>query len=249
MDGLASIFTRPPIADPGAVRRRIRESLLMTSRFIQAPNFLRCSEHDLRAIFDAYDATFFDGALRGALPTPLPLRFNGRLRSAGGRTVRRRERRTGRVDYAIEISSTLLFSNFRTPEETAIVVGVPCADRLDALMRIMEHEMVHLAEFLAFGESKCARKRFQRCARALFGHVEHRHAMVTPRQKTIQSTPLRPGDSVRFTLDGVPRRGTINRINRRATVLVADARGQRYSDGKRYLKFYIPVTGLTADAC
>ena len=33
----------------------------------------------------------------------------------------------------------------------------------------------------------------------------------------------------------------VNRITRRATILVEHPKGQSYSDGKRYLKFYIPL--------
>jgi hypothetical protein len=33
----------------------------------------------------------------------------------------------------------------------------------------------------------------------------------------------------------------VNRVTKRATVLVEDARGVRYSDGRRYAKFYVPV--------
>jgi len=33
----------------------------------------------------------------------------------------------------------------------------------------------------------------------------------------------------------------VNRITKRATVLVENEQAPRYSDGKRYAKFYIPV--------
>lgn len=33
----------------------------------------------------------------------------------------------------------------------------------------------------------------------------------------------------------------MNRITRRATVLVEDSRGVLYADGKRYLTFYVPL--------
>ena len=37
-----------------------------------------------------------------------------------------------------------------------------------------------------------------------------------------------------------------NDRNRRATVLVESKEGQRYSDGKRYAKYYVPLNCLTA---
>jgi hypothetical protein len=36
----------------------------------------------------------------------------------------------------------------------------------------------------------------------------------------------------------------VNRITRRATILVEDSRGERFSDGKRYLKYYVPIHQL-----
>ena len=249
MSSLDGIFSPARgLATGGSDRRCIREHLLTSSRYIQTPNFARCHDSDLRILFDQYDDRFFDRQLSDVLrhhaSFPLPLKFTGRLRSSGGRTTRTRDRRAGTYRFAIDISHNVLFQNFRTPEETATVVGLKCLDRVDAMMRVMEHELIHLAEFLAFGESSCARHRFQHAAHALFGHTAHQHAMVTRRQKTIQNTPFRPGHRVRFTHDGQPLTGTVNRINTRATVLVENPKGTRYTDGKRYLKFYVPVTGL-----
>jgi len=51
---------------------------------------------------------------------------------------------------------------------------------------------------------------------------------------------------VRFRFDGVERTGVVNRISKRATVLVEDGNGVPYSNGKRYAKFYVPVQILEA---
>ena len=80
----------------------------------------------------------------------------------------------------------------------------------------------------------------------MFGHTEHTHAMVSKRVKTLLSTDFRTGNRVRVSFEGKTLTGVINRINARATVLVEDPRGARYSDGKKYAKFYIPVAWLEA---
>ena len=49
------------------------------------------------------------------------------------------------------------------------------------------------------------------------------------------------GMAVRFQFDGIEYKGFVNQINRRATVVVEDRRGESYSDGKLYAKFYVPV--------
>lgn len=231
-----------------ASRESIRTHLLAHSRYIQSPNFVRCSDSDLRTLYEQYDTHVFDNQLRANLaaqsPLPLALRFTGRLRSSGGVTRRMRLRGQTRFGYAIEISHNVLFQNFRTPEETAVVTGIVCLDRLDALMRVMEHELLHLAEYLAFGETRCAAARFQAAALHLFGHTAHKHAMLTRRTRTLSSTSLRPGHRVRFTHDGVAMAGVINRINTRATVLVESPHGTRYTDGRRYIKYYVPLNAL-----
>jgi hypothetical protein len=38
--------------------------------------------------------------------------------------------------------------------------------------------------------------------------------------------------------------GMVNRITRRATILVEDSRGKRFSDGRHYVKYYVPIQQL-----
>jgi hypothetical protein len=49
------------------------------------------------------------------------------------------------------------------------------------------------------------------------------------------------GDRVSFELEGGRHIGLVNRITRRATVLVENPGGRPFSDGKRYLTFYVPL--------
>ena len=53
---------------------------------------------------------------------------------------------------------------------------------------------------------------------------------------------------VSFELDGRHPFGRVNRITRRATVLVEDPRGMLFDDGKRYLTFYVPLPLLTKES-
>jgi hypothetical protein len=52
---------------------------------------------------------------------------------------------------------------------------------------------------------------------------------------------------VAFVSGGRRRVGRVNRIRHRATVLVEDAGGMNYTDGHKYLKFYVPIAGLKLD--
>ena len=55
---------------------------------------------------------------------------------------------------------------------------------------------------------------------------------------------LHLGDSVRFKHDGQLLVGRVNRITRRATILVPSDRGQLFCDGRRYQRFYVPLEKL-----
>lgn len=229
--------------------REIYERLLVGSKYVDSGNFRTIHPDDLKSLFDSYDELFFRQRLRSALANaPLAFRFSKKMTQAAGRTARRELRsRTGhviRVEYEIAISSTLLFYSFDDAYRQISVNGIECRDRLTALQRVFEHELIHLAEMLVWNESSCSGRRFQSIAERLFGHSEHTHRLITPREKAITQFGIRPGDRVAFRLDGQHHVGRVNRITKRATVLVEDARGVPYSDGKFYRKFYVPISML-----
>ena len=74
-----------------------------------------------------------------------PLRFalSDRLTVSGGVTKRIRSR-AGDVRFEIAIASGMLFDGFRDADHRATVCGLECANRLEALQRIFEHELIHL---------------------------------------------------------------------------------------------------------
>jgi hypothetical protein len=74
--------------------------------------------------------------------------------------------------------------------------------------------------------------RFHSISRRLFGHTENRHKLIAPRQRAIVKFAARPGMKVRFRIDDKEHIGIVNRIAKRATVLVEDPKGSRYANGK-----------------
>lgn len=232
---------------PAEVERRTRgiyHSLLRESRHIDSGNFNAIHQDDLRRLFDGYDTAFFAGRCRAAIgQAGLHFRLSKRMTSAGGKTTRFKPR-AGRPMFEIAVSSTLLFQTFHDVERPISVAGIVCRDRLEALQRVIEHEIVHLIEMLLWSHSSCAADRFQSIAARAFAHVEHTHQLITPRERALRKFGIRPGDPVRFQVNGARLVGVVNRITRRATVLVEDPEGQRYTDGKRYAKYYVPLTML-----
>ena len=152
-----------------------------------------------------------------------------------------------KVDYEITISTTLLYNTFQNVDRTVTVGGLICHDRLEALQRIFEHELLHLAEFLGWGRSNCRGRNYHALSRRIFAHEGAFHDLITPRETARAAFDIRVGDRVSFELDGARYRGMVNRITRRATVLVEDPRGQLFSDGKVYRRFYVPLPLLSKE--
>lgn len=235
-----------PATEVAAKTRKIYEAMLGRSAYLKSGNFTSIHPTDLARLFDLYDEQFFDGGCRATLgDTPLSFRLSKRMTSAAGKATRvqHRDRRTKavRTEYEIAVSTTLLFQTFQDIDRPIVMSGIECRDRLEALQRVFEHELVHLIEFLIWQNSSCSSARFQSVANRFFRHTEHTHQLITPRERALAKFGVRTGSRVSFRLDGQQHVGVVNRITKRATVLVEDSRGTRYTDGKRYAKFYVPV--------
>jgi hypothetical protein len=231
------------------ITRSIYDTLLRESKYLGGGNFTRIHPEDIRRLFDLYDGLYFDGGVRKLLGnTPLHFRLSKRMTQAGGNAGRRefrdRSSKTVRTEYEIAISAVLLFQSFQKNDRPIVMSGIQCRDRLEALQRIVEHETIHLIEMLIWVQSSCSAPRFQSIANRFFGHTDHRHQLITPRERALTKFGIKPGDRVSFRIDGQHHVGIVNRITKRATVLVEDSRGQPYSNGKHYAAFYIPVEML-----
>lgn len=229
--------------------RSIYSELLAESRWIRQANFTSIHSQDLEFLFERYDETFFDGLLAETIhrsETPISFRVSKRMTKVGGTTTRYRLARSAgpQASYEIAVSSTLLFSTFYDVQRPIMVTGVECRDRVECLQRIFEHELIHLTEMLIWDDSSCSRQRFQSLAFQFFTHTEATHQLITPGERASSKYGIRTGDKVRFRVDNASYVGFVNRITKRATVLVEDECSPLYSDGKRYAKFYVPIAQL-----
>lgn len=225
----------------------IRENLLQIhqdvrsqSQHLREAHFTSIHPRDLEFLFAAYDDRFLAGLCRRALDgRPIRFRLAKRMTRAGGKTSRITTR-AGEVSFEIAVAVSMLFDAFGQTDRTITVCGVECADRLEALQRIFEHELVHLMEQLCWEKSDCAAARFQDIARRFFLHRSHTHDLVTRRERAANAG-IRIGARVSFLFDGQKLTGRVNRITKRVTVLVEDPAGAGYSDGKRYKTYYVPI--------
>ena len=247
---LREVLESMPLSAEEVQRRAqtIYLAMLARSRHLRTGNFTTIDTADLRYGFELYDQIYFQGRLTtGLQATPLAFRLSKRMTKAAGKVTRRQAPASlgSTRTYEITVSTTLLFQTFRGETRPILLSGIRCQDRLEALQRVLEHEIVHLAEWLTWDDTSCSAPRFQAIAGRLFGHTEHRHQLITPREHAQIQYGIRPGDCVTFRFEEREYTGIVNRITRRATILVEDPRGESYTDGKRYRKFYVPLALLS----
>jgi hypothetical protein len=226
----------------------IYQSILRDSHAISEPNFQLIGIDDLTLMFQRYDQLFFENWLSNAIASTagahLTFRLSSTMTRAGGKTIRKRvglRNATLASYFEIAVATRMLLMNFREPHRPVTVCGLVCANRLEALQRIMEHEILHLAEMLSWGKSSCGGPRFKILSANIFGHLSSRHELITPLENAAVEHAVKIGDRVEFDFDGKRLIGFVNRIHHRATVLVEAKDGAKYRSGKTYQKYYIPL--------
>ncbi|HEY1496196.1 MAG TPA: hypothetical protein VGF49_16705 [Candidatus Solibacter sp.] len=220
----------------------IQQAVLANSPDVKDLNFNAIHPRDLRYLFTQYDRRFFNGLCAPAVERRLKFKFSDRMTVSGGITKRIREH-SGDVRFEIMIASAMLFDGFREADHRATVGGLECSHRLDALQRIFEHELIHLLEFICWETSDCAKPRFQEISARIFLHRAHTHALMTRRALAAKSGIVR-GSLVSFPFEGRQLTGRVARVSKRATVLVEDPAGPRYTDGRHYSKYSVSIASL-----
>lgn len=231
-----------------AWRQQIHRQMLETSRCIDRPNFQKVGPDDVSRMIRMYDDLFFGGKILSAASAEgISFHLSSRMTSVGGKLVTQYPEGdyNGRRNFELVLSSTLLFQTFEDVSRPIEVAGCMCHDRLEAMQRIAEHEFVHLVEMLIWNDGNCSEARFQSIANRYFGHTDYQHNLITQRERAAVKFNIRVGDEVLFHHDGHRMRGRVNRITRRATILVPNRAGEKFSDGKRYTRYYVPLEKLT----
>mmetsp|Transcript_21752 Transcript_21752/g.38602 ORF Transcript_21752/g.38602 Transcript_21752/m.38602 type:complete len:215 (-) Transcript_21752:375-1019(-) len=165
------------------------------------------------------------------------------------------------LKHEIAVSDTLLIRSFsagtrargRNNRREVTVNGCKCRDMVSALVRLIEHEMLHLL-FVCENMPEACRTQthhgplFRAAARRIFGHKDYRHDLITP-QEDAHHKGVEAGCQVKFKFKGEMLQGRVNRVTKRATILVkCDSRhpeAREFSDGKFYRKFFVPVDQCT----
>jgi len=227
-------------------RNIIRNELFASSDNIKCGKLEKFADSDLYLLFRIYDNLYlndwFKNNFEGII---INFKFSRRLKSSAGITKCQKnisipEKQT----FEIDISADFLF-DYHKVDRDIYVNGIKTEDSLDALMLVFEHELCHVLENLQYGKTSCRGKRFKNMAYMLFGHTDVTHALPTNYEINQLNYKLKIGDRAAFEFEGKAMQGIINRINKRATVMVENQNG-KYIDrlGKRYQKFYVPLDML-----
>lgn len=226
-------------------RQQARDFFIQRSANVQSADIKVIGNEDLQLLFEIYDQVFFQGWFADNYKGTLAFSFSRRMTKSAGITSCPRNidpTRPETMAFKIKISIDFLF-RYDTIKGNHLVGGIKTRSRLEALQLIFEHELVHVIEFIHYGHSNCKGERFQNLARNMFGHTESYHRLPTNQQIARQKLGIVPGDRVCFTCEGERLEGVVHRINKRATVMVPDKRGD-FADtrGQRYSKYYVPLS-------
>ena len=221
--------------------KKIYRQILAESENFDCGNFKAIGTDDLVSLFELYDLYFFNRFFHRNYRKRISFRLSRRMtRAAGGIAYTKHD-----GTYTISLSTTLVSQTFHDVKREVTVNGIVCHDRLEATMRVLEHEIIHLLEWTLFGETSCSKPRFRSLSRNIFGHTDVTHQLVTQAERAHKRFNLRVGDEAVFEHDGKTYHGVISRITKRATVMVRDSDGHFMdSQENRYSKYYVPIQHL-----
>ena len=232
-----------------AKTNKIYMNLLNYSERFSEGNFTEISVEDLKFLFEQYNKEFFSGLFEDLLnkeaKCKLVFRLSSRMTKSGGSTSKIIKK--DQTIYKISVSSYLLFQSFSDIKRTIKISGITCKDRIEALQRIFEHELIHLLELLIKGDSSCSSDSFKILAKQIFLHTDNKHELITQEERAFLKFSIKVGDKVSFEYNTKKYIGIVDRITKRVTVLVKDKNNSKYANEEGFLKFYIPISMLNKE--
>lgn len=219
------------------------------SSSIKTTDIKSLSVKNVELLFDLYDMVFFDFWFRDSFKGRLKFSLSTRMTKSAGMTVCPKNIMNMKIEDAvieIKICSDIILGYGNSPRNGTKVGGIQATSSLQALQLVLEHEMIHVLEFIIYGRSSCKGKRFRTMAYNIFGHTESTHSLPTPGRVAYERLDLGIGSIVSFDFKGKSLSGLVVNINKNAVVMVEDKEG-RWQDpaGNRYSKYYVPLSKLT----
>ena len=238
---IQTAFTKPKYTLIETIEKEFAEYLKKRN-----PSFFSYPRHtDLKKLFSLYDEHYFSGAINEHIL--VSLKYSRKLTSSAGMILFTKgicssvsaPKKEYIAKATISFSHPLIFDEYQTETDNYLVNGVVCRNPAEALMRVMEHELTHLVEYVLYNKSSCGQPQFQKICYDLFGHTESKHSIGVPLPTDAEKAKFKRGDKVSFQYENKVFKGTIERIQKRATVRIDNPQG---NSPKR---FYVPISLLT----
>jgi hypothetical protein len=227
MDELINIIkermAQPGWAEVEEVEKRFR-------RYIRTDNVyftIDPKRRDCKYLFNLYDKHVFSGKFKDNFS--MTFEFSKTLTKSAGLTKYDKDS----LKVSLSFSIPLIFDAFLDNHDGYKVNGIICLCPIEAFLRVMEHEIAHLCEFLMYNNSNCSKPRFTKIAYELFAHTENRHLIGLEMPKQLLHKTFHVGDIVGFVEHDKHYVGEIIRITKKATVLVGDNYHSK--------KYYVPA--------
>jgi hypothetical protein len=236
--------------DTDKKREIVRSEFLNRSKNINSGDIKVISIEDLKLLFNLYDEIFLNFYFRDNFKGVLKFSLSQRMSRNAGKTVMSKSLKPSTLQQEIYeiVMAVKFFFNYSQIDRDKKVNGIYTSDALNAFQLVLEHEICHLIEFHIFKESSCKGQRFKNLAHNIFAHTDVYHQLPTEGEIAQNIYGFKLGDKVSFEHEGKKYKGIINRVNKRATVMVVSSKGE-YVDklGNRYVKWYVPLGNLKRD--
>ncbi len=193
------------------LRQTIHDALADHTNFEQPPDILP-------KLFTMYDRMFFGDQIQKIMAqknVQINFIYNDRLVKKSGYCIKESCR------YTINFSIAVLLQTFRNGEEFHISSGIKCYDRLECLMNVFEHELIHFIIQIVHGHVKgdpiykSHGEFFIQLARAYFGHTSFKHSLNQDGNKVGSRENFKLNDFVTYDSSkrGMTITGKITKLN------------------------------------
>lgn len=230
-------------------RKQAGEMLMKCSDNIHHTAIKKISAEDVRKLFYIYDEVFFDNYFKKEYEGRMKFELSRRMTRSAGMTVAPRNiDRMDPKDVVITIKIGIDFiMAYGMDKKCNMVGGIRASNSLEALQIILEHEICHVIEFLAYGHSNCRLHAFKVLSNNLFGHTEGTHGLLNLTKAQLKEKNICIGMKVAFEYNNTMLKGVVYSINKNVMVMV-ECKSGKYIDksGVRYEKYYVPVEKIRA---
>ncbi len=207
-------------------------------------NFKRFHISKIQEIVEYYDSICFNNEILSNSIVTIQSATKRMTRCAGNIRGRYLGDSNYKYDFTIQFSP-VVFQNAFSRFTSHIVNGIETFSRLEALLLVLEHELIHALEHLRYGKTGHG-KNFKRLAKKYFNHTGVYHALPTKGSIEYEERMMRDrlvanaskksiekGDKVYFYHKRTKVTGQVTNIRKRATVTT-----------KEYSTYYVPLSRL-----